>query len=359
MKLGLGLYRHMLTPENFRFARQAGATHIVAHITDYFRDARIPAASGKDWGWGVASDEGWNYESFARLRESANKEGVEIAAFENLSPALWHDVLLDGPKKKEQLARLQQVIRDMGKAGIPCLGYYFSLAGVWGHSVGPFARGGAESVGYLGAKGPQETPIPRGMVWNMMYDTSQTGDSPPVTSEQMWSRLEGFLRAVVPVAEEAGVTLAAHPDDPPMPAFRGAGRMIYRAEHYQRLLDLVPSERNAMEFCLGTISEMADSDVYDATDRYSRTGRIAYVHFRNVRGKVPEYVETFVDEGDTDMIRILSILHRNGYNGVLIPDHTPRMSCDAPWHAGMAFALGFMSAALRAVRQRGGAARTS
>ena len=69
---------------------------------------------------------------------------------ENLSPAIWHDVLLDGPKKKQQLKRIKQIVRNMGKAGIPCLGYNFSLAGVWGHSVGPYARGGAESVGYLG-----------------------------------------------------------------------------------------------------------------------------------------------------------------------------------------------------------------
>src|SRR5262245_9342483 len=170
MKLGLGLYRHSLTPDNFRFARQAGATHIVAHLTDYFRTPRIPPASGTDRGWGQATDEGWTYDDFARLRKAINAEGLEIAAFENISPAIWHDVLLDGPKKKEQLNRLKQIVRDMGKAGIPCLGYYFSLAGVWGHSVGPYARGGAESVGYLGAQGPKETSIPKGMVWNMVYD---------------------------------------------------------------------------------------------------------------------------------------------------------------------------------------------
>jgi mannonate dehydratase len=350
MKLGLGLYRHYLTPENFRFAKQAGATHIVAHLTDYFRDARIPAAKGEGSGWGVASDEGWSYDDFARLRKSINNEGLELAALENLSPALWHDVLLDGPGKREQLDRLKQIIRDMGRAGIPCLGYYFSLAGVWGHSVGPYARGGAESIGYLGSEGPVETPIPNGMVWNMVYDTAASGGSVgTISSEQMWKRLGEFLHELVPVAEEAGVTLAAHPDDPPMPALRGAARVIHRPEHYQRLLDLVPSARNAMEFCVGTLSEMPESDIYEVVDRYSRTGRIGYVHFRNIRGKVPRYVETFIDEGDTDMIRVLRILHQNGFKGVLIPDHTPQMSCAAPWHAGMAYALGFMRAAIRMV----------
>ena len=83
--------------------------------------------------------------------------------------------------------------------------------------------------------------------------------------------------------------------------------------------------------------------------RNSRTGRIAYVHFRNVVGVVPSYKEVFVDEGDTDMLEAVRILARNGYRGVLIPDHTPLVDCDAPWHAGVAFALGWMRAALRSV----------
>ena len=89
--------------------------------------------------------------------------------------------------------------------------------------------------------------------------------------------------------------------------------------------------------------------LYEATDRYSKQRKLAYVHFRNVRGKVPHYRETFVDDGDIDMLRILRILKANDFRGVLIPDHTPQMTCDAPWHAGMAFALGYMRAALQAI----------
>jgi mannonate dehydratase len=89
--------------------------------------------------------------------------------------------------------------------------------------------------------------------------------------------------------------------------------------------------------------------MYDVIDRYAATGRIGYIHFRNVRGKVPNYVEVFVDEGDVDMVRALRVLHKNGYDGVLIPDHTPSMSCAAPWHAGMAYALGYMRAAIRII----------
>ena len=96
----------------------------------------------------------------------------------------------------------------------------------------------------------------------------------------------------------------------------------------------------------GTMAEMTEGDIYQAIDSYSRQGRIAYVHLRNVRGKVPHYRETFIDEGDVDMLRILSILRRNGFDGVVIPDHAPQMTCPAPWHAGMAHTLGFIAAAL-------------
>jgi mannonate dehydratase len=149
---------------------------------------------------------------------------------------------------------------------------------------------------------------------------------------------------VIPAAEQAGVRLAAHPDDPPMPTMRRQPRLVYQPNMYQRLLDLAPSHSNALELCVGTIAEMAEGDVYDAVDQYSRRGNIAYLHLRNVVGKAPHYREAFIDEGDVDMIRILSILKRNKFDGVIIPDHTPQMSCPAPWHAGMAHTIGFILA---------------
>jgi mannonate dehydratase len=193
-----------------------------------------------------------------------------------------------------------------------------------------------------------DTPVPAGMVWNMRYDAGReatpVGD---VSSDELWRRLQWFLERLVPVAEEAGVRLAAHPDDPPMPVVRQTPRLVYRPDLYHRLLDLVPSRSNALEFCLGTIAEMAEGDVYEAVDTFCRRDALAYLHFRNVRGEVPRYQETFIDEGDVDMPRVLRILKANDYGGVLVPDHAPLMSCDAPWHAGMAYAMGYMKSALQ------------
>jgi mannonate dehydratase len=94
---------------------------------------------------------------------------------------------------------------------------------------------------------------------------------------------------------------------------------------------------------------MSDGDLFTYIDEYSKHGNIAYVHFRNVRGKVPNYREVFVDEGDVDMIRALKIYRKNGYDGVVIPDHTPQVACSAPWHASMAFLVGYLRGALAAL----------
>jgi mannonate dehydratase len=343
----------MLTRENFAFARQAGATHVVAHLVDYFRAGSDNPSdnqpTGTDRGWGLAGDPDrlWTVDELVSLRETIKDAGLELAAIENFDPAHWHDVLLDGPKKRQQLENVRTIIRHVGEAGIPVMGYNFSIAGVCGRVTGPFARGGAMSVGM---DGPLDTPVPLGMAWNMVYDASAPAESvPSATPEQLWQRLGEFLDAALPVAEEVGVTLAAHPDDPPMATMRGQPRLVYQPQLFQKLLDLRPSPANALEFCVGTLAEMTDGDVYEATDRFSRQGKLAYVHLRNVTGKVPHYRETFIDDGDVDVLRVLRILKRNQFAGVIIPDHTPQMSCDAPWHAGMAHALGYIKAAIAAI----------
>jgi mannonate dehydratase len=354
MKLGLGLYRHLLTRENFQFARQAGATHVVAHLVDYFRGgapaARDDQPTGTDLGWGLAGDPGalWSLEELRQLRREVEAAGLKLEAIENFDPAHWHDILLDGPQRARHIENVKTILRRMGQAGIPVMGYNFSIAGVAGRTKGPYARGDAPSVGM---EGPYDIPMPRGMVWNMIYDAPalQTGTLPSATPEQLWSRLERFLAEVIPVAEEAGVKLAAHPDDPPMPFVRGQPRLVYQPSYYQKLLDLNSSRCNALEFCIGSLAEMTEGDIYEAVDTYSRQQRLGYVHFRNVRGKVPTYQETFIDDGDVDMLKVLAILQRNNFDGVLIPDHTPAMSCGAPWHAGMAFAMGYMLAAMKSL----------
>jgi mannonate dehydratase len=344
----------MLTRENFDFARQAGATHVVAHLVDYFRGSGPGAGgdqpTGTDLGWGLAGDPDqlWTLEEMIELRRGAEAAGLKLEAIENFDPAHWHDILLDGPKRAQHIENVKTILRRMGRAGIPIMGYNFSIAGVAGRTKGRYARGGAPAVGM---EGTYDLPMPNGMVWNMVYDPkAPPGVIPSATPEQLWSRLERFLNEVLPVAEEAGVRLALHPDDPPMPTIRAQPRLVYQPQMYQRVIDLNPSPANQFEFCVGSLAEMTEGDIYDVVDRYSRQHRLGYVHLRNVRDKVPHYKETFIDDGEVDVLRVLAILKRNGFDGVIIPDHAPQMSCAAPWHAGMAFAMGYLKAGLQSLK---------
>jgi mannonate dehydratase len=352
MKLGLGLYRSILNTDNFRFARQAGATHIVAQLVDYIKGDNPSLTKNYLNGWGETRNQGklWSYDELQSLKNEIESHGLKFEAIENFDPSHWYDVLLDGPNKHKQLEDLKTIIKHMGKVGIPIMGYYFSLAGVWGWTSGPGGRADANSVIFDQSQVDIHQPIPKGMVWNMRYEDATEGEVlAPVSRKEMWERLQYFLDVMLPIAEENGVKLVAHPDDPPLPEMRGTARLFYNTTEYEKLLTVNSSPANGFEFCMGTIQEMEGSDVYALLDKYTKENRIGYIHFRNVIGKVPYYREAFVDEGDIDMIKALKILKANRYNGVLIPDHTPEMTSKAGWHTGMAYALGYMKGAMQAV----------
>lgn len=358
MHLGFGLYRHMLNDQHYAFARQAGATHIVAHLTDYFHDADKREAGDQpvgntERGWGYAREKViWTSEELGRLKQNMAAHGLKLEALENISPAFWYDILLDGPRREEHIENVKQLIRNMGKAGIPILGYNFALAGVSGRIKGPFARGGAEAVGMDGLSDAIETPIPSGMVWNMIYDKeASNGSLETISHAELLRRYSNFITEVLPVAEEVDVRLAIHPDDPPLKMVRQQPRIGYHPDHYRELMEINESSNHVMELCIGTMAEMAEGDLYASVEYFAKHNKIGYLHCRNIRGKVPYYKETFVDEGDIDMPRILRILKKHNFQGVLIPDHAPQMSCDAPWHAGMAFAMGYLKGILQLIEK--------
>ena len=235
MKIGLGLYSHKLNRDHYQFAKQVGATHIVANVVDYFGGTtRLPTTATGTKPHGVTGKDKpiWSYEILRDLKKEIEKEGLELAAVENLDPGHWYDVLLGGPDRAKCLENVKQIICNMGRAGIPMLGYNFSLTGVWGHRQGPWSRGGAESVAFF-ANEVDHTPMKKGLVWGMQYD-SDTADEPvsPISVDQLWENFRIFLEAVVPVAVEENVTLAAHPDDPPMPTMRGLPKLAYEPRFF-------------------------------------------------------------------------------------------------------------------------------
>jgi mannonate dehydratase len=357
MKLGFGLYRHMLNDDSYRFAKQCGATEIIVHLCDYGQkgtaDARkVDQPTGDIGGWGLADHpQLWTLEELLEIRRQLEAHGLNFYGVENFDPAQWHDILLDGPQRDAQIEQAKEQIRIFAQAGIQMFGYNFSLSGVTGRATDLETRGGARSVGLAGRTEATDAPLPKGMVWNMVYDPAATGFQEPVEEAALWERLAHFLNELAPVAEACGITLAAHPDDPPLERVRQQPKLVYRHAHYQKLIDLHPSPANQLEFCVGTLAEMQDADLYGCIEQYAAQGRIGYVHLRNVSGQVPHYHETFIDNGDIDVERVLRILKKHNFEGVIIPDHAPQMTCPAPWHAGMAFAMGYLHAKIQSVSE--------
>ena len=144
--------------------------------------------------------------------------------------------------------------------------------------------------------------------------------------------------------------LCAPPDDPPIEYLKGTFRPLTSVEGMRTLLALVDSPANCLEFCQGTISTMRGIDIYAAIEEFASSGRIGYVHFRNTSGTLPRYSEVFIDDGYVDKKRAMAIYEKCGFDGTIIPDHTPRLDAEDWWETGMAFALGYIRGIMRSAQ---------
>ncbi|MBN1400519.1 MAG: mannonate dehydratase [Anaerolineae bacterium] len=255
----------------------------------------------------------------------------------NLEPS--GRILMGQPGRDEDIESCIACIESAGRLGLQVLTYNFTaLRASEGYGARPGAgRGGADLRD---------------------FDYARIRDLPPLESvgvhtlDEMWARLAYFIRAVIPVAERAGVRLAVHPNDPPVPAYRGVAQPLGDMEGLLRLLDLVDSPSNTLFFDTGVTTEMG----YDAPEMIRRIGgrdRIGTVHFRNVRVETPryKYLETFHDEGEADLLACMQAFHDVGYDGMLDPDHTPGLTDDtADTRIGWTLAIGGMIALRNAVR---------
>jgi mannonate dehydratase len=204
-----------------------------------------------------------------------------------------------------------------------------------------------EDVGYYQAEG-------RGGATYKAFDHSISINKPPfpelgiISREEMWDRLLYFCRPVVKAAEEAGVKMSLHPKDPPVKEMRGISRVLTNTDDIEAFLDAVDSPANGFTFCQGTVTEMG-VDVIDAIRRIGGRGRIHHVHFRAVRGQVPKYVETFIDEGDVDMLEAMKAFKEVNYTGSLVSDHTPKITGDTEFgKMGRSFSHGYIRALVHA-----------
>ena len=312
----------------WRLVKQCGVTEVVAGIP--FPD------DGSD----LAADAApWSYTSLLKIKTAYEDAGLHFEVIESRPPLLKAKLGLPGRDREIDVAC--ELIRNMGALDIPVWCYqWMPPPDVMRTHLAIPARGGALVTGYDHAR----------------MEAGRPYDDPP-SEEQLWKNLRYFLERVAPVAEDAGVKLAMHPDDPPISPIRGMPRIMRSIESFDRLLSLVPSEVNGIALCQGNFTLMTD-DLPTVIRRFGSKGKIFFVHFRDVKGTPEKFQETFHDEGKTDLLACMEAYRDVGYEGVCRPDHVPTMEGDRndrPMYSsiGRLFAIGYLKGLREAVYREG------
>ena len=296
---------------------------------------------------GAKLDERWSVDALTRLRRHVESFGLRLECVplplsaRPISQAEHPEILLaKDPERDRAIEDICQMIRNCGKAGIPMAKYNLTFIGVvrTGRTIG---RGGANLS---------------------TFDYSQAKQDPPLTSagritdEIYWDRITYFLKRVVPVAEEAKVKLACHPQDPAMPretGWQGVTTVLGTLAGLRRFVETVPSPCHGLNFCQGTVAEMLEKpgeQIDDVIREFGRRGKIFNVHLRNIRGGFLNFSETLPNDGDVDLLRALRVYREVGYAGMIMPDHVPQIAGDANGQKAYAFCFGYIQALLQALR---------
>ncbi len=334
IRVGIGQFNEM-TDEKLRFAAQLGVSTI------QMNSPRIPGKVR------------WETEDVRALVTKASEYGLTLEAIENTPPQFFLKAMLGQEGADEQIENYKHTIRAVGEAGVPILGYNFMPNSVWRTSRTTPGRGGVEVTSYdqglvdaAGGDGVEFTPS-KGDWAPGIWVTDDPAKF--VHEDRMWASYERFIGEVLPVAKEAGVRLALHPDDPPVPMLGGVARLFHEPAGFKRAEEIAiatgAEEAWGLDLCLGCCSEMPGGrdSVIEMIEHFGPTGRILYVHFRDVQGTVPVFQECFLGEGNWDPAEILLLLHRSGFTGFLLDDHVPHMDGDSTWnHRARAHAVGYM-----------------
>ncbi len=321
------------TGEYLAFARQIGAAGVQFNTPDLPGERR------------------WETADLVALRERVESFGLRLEAIENIPNSFYTDAMLGLPGREAEIENVIATVQNMGRAGIGVLGFHWMPASVWRTALEPDGRGGAVVSAFDLAAADQTDQVYVARRDRRVEDQKDSWTrgalfdiGTPRDDAQMWGAFEYFVAAVAPAAEQAGVVIAVHPDDPPVPALGGVARIFRSVDALKRAADFWPGPGFGIELCLGTVSEMGgERAVLDAVDCLGPRGKIAYVHLRDVRGTVPSFTECFLGEGNYRPPIVLRALRRVGFDGFILDDHTPALVGDSAYgHRGRAFALGYI-----------------
>ena len=306
----------------WELARQAGVRAAVGGLP--FDD---PANGG---------DKPWDYMPLMRMQQRYEDAGFHLAVIEARPPLNRVKRGVEG--RDEEIEQICTLLENMGRLGIPVWCYEWMADFNWVRtSTGRKSRGGS-LVTAFDSRALEHAPA------------SENG---PLTEEELWANLEYFLERTLPVAERWGVAMAMHPDDPPLSPIRGVGRIMSSVAGFRRLLDIRDTPANAITLCQGNFTLMTE-DLPSVIREFGERRKISFVHFRDVRGSVTDFEETWHDDGKTDMLECMRAYRDTGYDGVLRPDHVPTVAGEENTNAGYSaygrlYAIGYIRGLREAV----------
>ncbi|HMD85995.1 MAG TPA: mannonate dehydratase [Terriglobia bacterium] len=285
----------------------------------------------------------WDETQIHALMDRLQSGGLTLG---NLMISGFPNTLYGKPGRDEEIQKVQQSLRAAGAAGLPVVEYNF-----YAHRLveGYYAEAGRAGAGMTA------------------FDYDRVKDLPPLPNEgvhkleEMWQNITYFLKAIVPVAEQSGVRLALHPNDPPAPLSRGSEQIMGNLAGWKRLIEIVPSKSNGITFDCGVTRELGEDPV-EVCRYFGSRDRINHMHFRNVRVETPreKYTEVFLDEGQVDMFAVMKELVRQKYPRMIFPEHPRGLDADREYngfksgypgggaYTGYAYNVGYTRAMLQA-----------
>jgi mannonate dehydratase len=288
-------------------------------------------------------DEKWSVEGLTALRERVEKHGIKLEMVPiPLSSAYiarheYPDLMLGkSPGRERAVDEIQQMIRNVARAGIPAVKYNMSILGVV-RTERTAGRGGATLSTFDYSIAKQDPPL------------TEAG---PVPADVYWERITWFLDRVIPVANEHKVRMACHPHDPAMPpgkGFRGV-ETVLSPEGLKKFVSIQESPYHGLNFCQGTVCEGLENpnkQIHDYIRYFGSRKKIFNVHFRNIKGRFLKFQETFPDDGDVNLLECIRTYKSVGYDGMLMPDHVPHIEGDAGGKQAFAFAFGYIRALMQ------------
>ena len=290
----------------------------------------------------------WTPDTLKAMRDRFDKHGISVemihiplgsqSASKNGAGAVF---LGPSDERDRQIERMCETVRIGAEAGLRGFNYNITILGHM-RTEPRYGRGGAKLSSFE---------------YDKLDQSVGEFEGGPADEDEMWERIDHWLQQIMPVAEEYRIQMACHPSDPGIgygKTYRGVARVLGMVDGFKKLIDLYDSSYNGMNFCLGCMSESLENpaeEIYDVIRYFGERKKIFNVHFRNIKGRLGDFVEVFPDEGDVDMLRALRTFQEVGYEYMIMPDHVPGISGEESGRVGFAYTYGYIHALLQAVKE--------